>query len=171
MKLHLVDYNEEVVDALRSEFALFPEVNIEFGDITAVAQHCLVSPANCHGFMDGGLDISYKDFFGNGIEQTVRDAVARREEKSLPVGAALAIPTGHERVPWFIVAPTMEPSEPAEPVNCYRAMRAILRLAKVNSQIAVEVYCPGLGTGSGKIPPAEAAKMMARAYADWRRSA
>lgn len=171
MKLHLVDYNEEVVDALRSEFAVFPEVAVEFGDIVSMAKHCLISPANSHGFMDGGLDLTYKDFFGDSIELKVRDAIARREEKSLPVGAALAVPTDHAQVPWLIVAPTMEMPEPVEPVNCYRAMRAILRLAKVNSQIAAEVYCPGLCTGVGKVAPKEAAKMMARAYADWRRSA
>jgi O-acetyl-ADP-ribose deacetylase (regulator of RNase III) len=51
---------------------------------------------------------------------------------------------------------------------CYRALRAVLRLAGQNPQLARAVYCPGLATGVGGVAPAVAAQEMARAYADWK---
>jgi O-acetyl-ADP-ribose deacetylase (regulator of RNase III) len=52
--------------------------------------------------------------------------------------------------------------------NCYRAMRAILRLMRAEPEIGREVFCPGLATGIGRVAPAEAAQQMFRAYDDWR---
>lgn len=50
-----------------------------------MAEHCVVSPANSYGFMDGGIDAAYRSFFGLQIERTVQEAVARRPEGRLPV--------------------------------------------------------------------------------------
>jgi len=52
--------------------------------------------------------------------------------------------------------------------NCYRAMRAVLRLMKAEPEIGREVFCPGLATGIGGVTPADAAKQIFRAYDDWR---
>ena len=52
--------------------------------------------------------------------------------------------------------------------NCYRAMRAVLRLVEAEPDIGSEVFCPGLATGIGCVPPAEAAEQMFLAYSDWR---
>jgi O-acetyl-ADP-ribose deacetylase (regulator of RNase III) len=171
MNLHLVDFNGHLVNAWVKAFEQFPEVTIQQGDLLAVARHCVVSPANSYGFMDGGIDAAYRAFFGAQIERTVQDAVTRRPEGHLPVGASLAVRTGHKRVPYMIVAPTMTVPEQVESRNCYRALRAVLRIAGTDAEIGQDVYCPGLATGVGMVPPENAAAEMAQAYGDWKRSA
>jgi O-acetyl-ADP-ribose deacetylase (regulator of RNase III) len=166
MNLHLVDFNGCVVNAWANAFAPFPEVSIQQGDLLAVAMHCVVSPANSYGFMDGGIDAAYRTFFGAQIEKKVQEAVTRRPEGHLPVGASLVVRTGHHRVPFLIVAPTMTVPEQVISDNCYRAMRAVLRVA--TGEVGQHVYCPGLATGVGMVPPENAAAMMAQAYRDWK---
>ena len=170
MRLHLVDCNEDIVTAWTKAFAQFPEVKVKRADILDVAEHCLVSPANSFGFMDGGIDAAYRVFFGAQIENTVQDAIKHRPEGHLPVGASLVVRTGHARVPFLIVAPTMLMPEMVESRNCYRAMRAVLRIADVDAEVVRDVYCPGLATGVGGVPPNNAAAMMAEAYRDWKHS-
>ena len=168
MRLHLVDYNGHLVNAWGEAFNPFPEVTVQQGDLLAVAEHCVVSPANSYGFMDGGIDAAYRAFFGAEIERTVQDAIARRPEGHLPVGASLVVPTGHSRIPFLIVAPTMTIPEQVESRHCYRAMRAVLRIVSRDAEVGRDVYCPGLATGVGMVPPQDAAAMMAEAYHDWR---
>ncbi len=169
MNLHLVDFNGHVVNAWAEAFSAFPEVTIQQGDLLAVAKNSVVSPANSYGFMDGGIDAAYRTFFGPQIERKVQEAVTRRPEGHLPVGASLVVPTGHQRVPFLIVAPTMTVPEQVMSNNCYRAMRAILRVA--TGEVGQHIYCPGLATGVGMVPPENAAAMMAQAYRDWKRGA
>src|SRR5436190_24340994 len=107
MKLHLIDLNEALVNSWARAFAEFPEVRVTRGDLISKAENCVVSPANSYGFMDGGIDAVYRDFFGPRVEQTVQEPIARRPERQLPVGASLVVRTGHERIPYMIFAPTM----------------------------------------------------------------
>jgi O-acetyl-ADP-ribose deacetylase (regulator of RNase III) len=168
MRLHLVDMNAGVVQAWRSSFSAFPEVIVEQADLLAVAFNAVVSPANGYGFMDGGIDAAYVRLFGSGMEASVQQAIARRPEGHLPVGASMVIPTGHTRIPYLIVAPTMLMPEAVVSLNCYRAMRALLRVAAADANLRRAVFCPGLGTGVGAVPPEDAAREMARAYGDWK---
>jgi O-acetyl-ADP-ribose deacetylase (regulator of RNase III) len=168
-RLHFVDTNPDVVHELRLAFEGADDVACSEGDVLSVARNALVSPANSYGFMDGGIDAAYSAFFGPRLQATVQEAINRRPEGYLPVGASLAVPTGHARIPFLIVAPTMHTPEEVPSENCYRAMRAVLRLMTAEAAIGREVFCPGLATGTGHVPPAEAAKQMFRAYADWKR--
>jgi len=153
MQLHLVDYNEDLITAWKSAFKDFPEVMIEQGDLLAIAKNCVVSPANSYGFMDGGIDAAYRAFFGAQIERLVQDAISRQPEGNLPVGASIVVRTGNLRIPFLIVAPTMTMPEAVESNHCYRAMRAALRVAASDPEVGREVYCPGLATGVGMVPP------------------
>lgn len=168
MRLHFVDTDGDVVDELRRAFAGAADVTCAAGDILLVARHALVSPANSYGFMDGGIDAAYSAFFGPQVQAAVQEAINRRPEGYLPVGASLAIRTGHVRVPFLIVAPTMHTPEEVSSQNCYRAMRAVLRLVEAENALEQDVYCPGLATGTGRVPAADAAREMFRAYEDWR---
>src|SRR5262249_27630188 len=100
-----------------------------------------------------------------------RSAIARRPEGYLPIGASLVVPTGNRRIPHLIVAPTMLAPKPIDSQNCYRAMRAVLRIAATHEEVGRAVYCPGLGTGVGQVSPANAAREMAQAYSDWKKAA
>ena len=168
MNLHLVDLNPPVVNAWLNAFKPYPEVTVELGDLLSVAHHCVVSPANSYGYMDGGIDDAYRNYFGLDIEKKVQDAIRCRREGNLPVGASLVIRTGHARIPFMIVAPTMATPERVESSNCYRAMRAMLRI--VDDEIGKDIFCPGLATGVGRVPFDDAATEMAQAYEDWKNS-
>jgi|WetSurMetagenome_2_1015567.scaffolds.fasta_scaffold353404_1 O-acetyl-ADP-ribose deacetylase (regulator of RNase III) len=167
MIIHFIDTNPAIVQSWKEEFSNFPDIDIACADILSLAHNCLVSPANSYGFMDGGIDLAYYHYFGPSIQIRVQDAIARRPEGKLPVGASLLIPTGHRIVPYLIVAPTMELPMAVEAKNCYRALVAVLRTAaKYPSQIS-DIFCPGLATGVGMVDPQEAAKEMVAAYRDW----
>jgi len=169
MRLHFVDTDPDVAQALRRAFAGVDDVVCEDGDILAVARTALVSPANSYGFMDGGIDAAYSAFFGPRLQAAVQEAINRRPEGYLPVGASLAVRTGHARIPLLIVAPTMHTPEEVPRENSYRAMRAVLRLVDAEPALCSEVFCPGLATGTGHVSPSDAADQMFRAYADWRK--
>jgi O-acetyl-ADP-ribose deacetylase (regulator of RNase III) len=117
--------------------------------------------------MDGGIDRAYVRFFGTQLESDVREMIARRPEGLLPVGAAELIHTGHPRIPYMIVAPTMLMPEQVPALNARRAMRAALRVVSAQPSLTRDVYCPGLTTLVGGVAPADAAREMAAAYADW----
>ena len=170
MRLHLVDINPAVVDALASAFAPHPEVEVVCDNILHIASHCLVSPANSYGYMDGGIDADYSQFFGPALQISVQDAIHRRPEGFLPVGAALAITTGHERIPYMIIAPTMEMPEEVPASHAGRALRAVLRLIAQQPHLGTDIYCPGLTTHTGHAPPEEAAATMQAAYSHWLQS-
>lgn len=165
MRLHLIDMNAAVVAAWQTEFQRFADVEVLCGDILSVATTAIVSPANGYGFMDGGVDRAYAACFGEAFERLVYDAVARRPEGFLPVGAAEIVVTDHPRVPYVILAPTMLMPEHVPATHAYRALRAALRVAAHESDIG-DLYCPGLATGVGGVEPADAAREMAAAYAD-----
>lgn len=117
--------------------------------------------------MDDGIDLLYRNFFGESIERTVQNAIQRRPEGILPVGARIAVRTGHGRIPFMIVAPTMEMPEAVPAHHCFRAMRAVFRAVGRNPEIDGEIYCPGLATLTGRVEAPEAADHMATAYAEW----
>jgi O-acetyl-ADP-ribose deacetylase (regulator of RNase III) len=170
LQLHFVDSDLDVVEALRCAFLAAPEIEVCAGDILTVASNTVVSPANSQGYMDGGIDRAYLGFFGAEIQVRVQEAIARRLAGYLPVGSSLVVSTGHPRIPYLLLAPTMCGPEYVPAEHSYRAMRAVLRIASSNGQVGEAVYCPGLGTGVGGIDPGIAAKQMARAYLQWRRA-
>lgn len=170
MRLHFMDVNPAVTEALAEAFRAHPEVEVACDDILRVARHCVVSPANSQGFMDGGIDSAYLAFFGLALQERVLDAIARRPEGFLPVGASVAVATGHANIPFLIVAPTMETPEEVPASHAGRALRAVLREVDRNPRLAEDVYCPGLTTHVGCVSPVEAAESMAAAYEFWKRT-
>jgi len=171
MRLHLVDTNPEMADRWQVHFAPFPEVQIVHGDILALAHNTIVSPANSYRFMDGGIDGQYTDCFGFRPQEEVQRKIALRPEGYLPVGAAALVGTGHSRVPYLISAPTMIGPGPVEAANSFFAMSAVLRVAAGHPEAVTDVFCPGLGTGIGEVPPDKAAREMAAAYGHWKERA
>jgi O-acetyl-ADP-ribose deacetylase (regulator of RNase III) len=57
-----------VVDALEQAFANAPEVLAPHGDIFEHMADVTVSPANSFGYMDGGIDLVYSNYFGWELE-------------------------------------------------------------------------------------------------------
>lgn len=164
MELHLVDRSPALVREWQRAFDQFPEVIIELGDILAIAHTALVSPANSYGYMNGGIDLAYRTFFGIGIEHAVQAKIAQAAGPYLPVGQAILVETGHARIPYLISAPTMFLPEPTIPDACERAMAAALDVARLHGGKWVALFCPGLGTGVGRVNARDAANAMVAAY-------
>src|SRR5690348_1808703 len=98
MRLHLVDRSEDLVRVWEVAFRAYPEVVIERGDILKAAHTALVSPANSYGYMNGGIDLAYRHFFGIQIEHTVQRRIQEVAGAYLPVGQAVLVETGHDRI-------------------------------------------------------------------------
>ena len=168
MNLHLVDINQDLVDAWKSAFVNHQEVEIICSDIMSVAGDTIVSPANSTGNMGGGIDWVYANYFGPSLESTLKAEISKLNGHMLPVGQAILIPTGNRIIPYLISAPTMEYAQAVPADNCYKAMSAILALVTRNSNIISDIYCPGLATLTGGVPAEEAANKMAQAYESWK---
>ena len=167
MAVQLVDSDIDVVRALQVAFASYPEVLVAAGDILTLARVCVVSPANSYGFMDGGIDEQYTAFFGLRPQTELQEHIARRPDGELPVGSSIVVRTGHQRIPYMICAPTMITPGPVPKQNAFYAMAAVLNAIARNRESLTDVFCPGLCTGAGAVPPADAASEMAHAYAKW----
>jgi len=165
MRLHLVDCSPDVVRAWKHAFAPYSEIDISEDDILTVATTCIVSPANSYGFMDGGIDAQYTEFFGLRPQTELQHHIEKRGE--LLVGASVVVRTGHQRIPYMICAPTMRSPGAVPKANAFYAMAAVLNAVTRNRDLLPDVFCPGLCTGTGRVSAADAASEMAHAYAKW----
>ena len=166
---HFRDRGRPLVAAWQHHFGDVPEVQPAVGDIFGVRVDAVVSPANCFGFMDGGIDLAYSKRLGWHIQDQLRAMIQRDWDGELPVGLALLVPTGDAEIPYLISAPTMRaPVNVAQTLNAYLAFRAVLRVIVRHNQTAKKpiatVACPGLGTGTGEMPPMICARQMRAAY-------
>ncbi len=139
-------------------------VNVYQGSILDVECDAIVSPANSFGFMDGGIDGVYMDYFGNEIQLKVRRQIFDHHHGELLVGDATIVETDDDKIPFLIASPTMRvPMILNESVNPYLAARAVFLLVKhgkfktgkykgecIADRVKVVAF-PGLGTGVGRV--------------------
>jgi len=166
----LVDLWEPLTRAWSEVFAASDQVEVQQADFFAQDADALVSPANSFGIMDGGLDAAIRARLGGHIETAVQRRIVEEHHGEMPVGAAEVVPTGHERWPFLVVAPTMRvPESVAQTLNAYLAFRAVL-LAIVRhnqrggTQRIDSVVVPGLGTGIGAMDARRCAAQMRIAF-------
>lgn len=133
----------------------------------------VVSPANSFGFMDGGIDQVYTDFFGPGLQRDVQQEIAGYPHLGeLLVGQALVKRTGHPKVKFCVIAPTMRVPMPiVGTVNAYLATRAAVRAAlsfraEIGHGMIETLAIPGMGTGAGRLGHDLSAFQVVRAIAD-----
>ncbi|RMH79839.1 MAG: phage tail protein [Actinomyces sp.] len=180
-ELVLCALDDELASAWSRHCGDVAGVVVYTGDILALpdelAPDAVVSPANSHGYMRGGIDGVYRRHFGPGIEEAVRSAIATRHGGLLPVGEAEIVPTGDPRIAWLISAPTM--TEPgtrlADATNAGLAAAAVFRLVTRGrfpdgpragepvAEVVHRVAMPGLGTGVGGLSPDACAAAVRRA--------
>lgn len=153
-----------LVAAWAAEFGAYPTVRVVHGSIFDTDANTLVSPANSFGIMDGGLDGKLRDYFGESVEQTVRERIREQFHGELPVGLATVVETGHARHPYLISAPTMRcPADVSHTVNAYLATKATLHAAAAYpAQLRVAI--PGFCALTGGMSPAQVARQMRIAY-------
>ncbi len=163
MKLILCGKSDAVFRAMERAFFDFPEVDVVHGDILDVKADAVVSPANSFGWMDGGIDLVYRNAFGEAVEHAAIAKIAQLPRCELHVGGALYVCVAHERIKGVVVAPTMRvPGVVADTDNAYRAFRAALLVAR---ECGVRTLAaPGMATGVGRMHPVQAAEQMCRAW-------
>lgn len=168
MKIQLTHYQDKDLGAAWTRsFAGQKNVNIVEADICAATVDAIVSPANSFGFMDAGLDLQLSERFGWDLQKELQKKIQARPIRELLVGDAIVVPTGDDKIPWLISAPTMRvPMHLRQAVNAYLSMKAILSAALNHSESPkIEtVAIPGLGTGNGCLPADVAAEQMFQAY-------
>jgi O-acetyl-ADP-ribose deacetylase (regulator of RNase III) len=158
-----------MASAWQKAFSGVPGVSIVEGDILEGRCDAVVSPANSFGFMDGGIDLAYRSYFGLDLQSRVQAKIRSEFHGELPVGQAMVVPTGHEIVPYLVVAPTMRiPDRVGDTVNAYLAFRAALLAVLAhndgNKASIKSLRVPALATGIGAMPMGRAAHQMHAAY-------
>ena len=169
-KLYLVDSKAELCDKWRQVFSSYPEVEVLSGDYFQQSADAIVSPANCFGIMDGGLDLAIRNELGFQVETDIQKIILNKYHGEMPIGCAEIINTNHGRWSYMISAPTMRiPENVAFTLNAYIAFRAILiainSFNEKNSELPIKsLVCSGLGTGIGSMEPTKCAAQMRAAY-------
>lgn len=184
-RLHFISTDAEFIDAVSELFAGVEGVTWDVGDVQAVprAGRIFVSPANSFGIMNGGIDRVYSEEMFRGCEAVAQrkiyelrpDAAVRGERAGLRVGSAMWFLVNEEETDSFtalLMAPTMTvPCDVSETRNAYWAFMAILVLADRMYGYTCghlhTIVCPALCCGIGRMDPAEAARQISEAWADY----
>ena len=171
MKVIFRDLQPSVVEPVREAF---PEWDVECAHIfTASGADMVVSPANCIGRMDGGIDGVYLQRFGYQLQVRLTDQIAKYHGGHLSIGQAHLIKTNDvwmEPIPWMISAPTMEwpPGDVSDTENAYWAFKAVLECALTDGPLALNRYpvllMPGLATTTGRMPGWKCAEQLRKAW-------
>ena len=170
MKLILVAPEPELCEEWRKAFDNLPDVEIVNGYFESLPVYdCMVSPANSFGLMDGGIDASITRYFGDQLMRRVQKRILEDYLGEQPVGTSIIVETGYPVHPYLAHTPTMRtPMVIAHTENVYLALWAMLLAVRRHNLAHAEdikiVACPGLGTGTGRVPYQEAAYQMSLAY-------
>ena len=174
MKIILTGLDGSLVFAWRQYFAGVDFVTVQHGSILDLECDAIVSPANSYGFMDGGIDLLYRQHFGWKVQERLQRLIVEKHHGELLVGAAEIVETDNPKIPYIIAAPTMRTPMvlDAKTLNPYLAARAVLLLVKHGrfssgsregepiSEIVNSCAFPGLGTGVGEVSPEVCARQM-----------
>jgi O-acetyl-ADP-ribose deacetylase (regulator of RNase III) len=129
------------------------EIKVVHGSILDSDVEAIVNAANSQGIMGGGVAGVIKRVAGPDVEEEAM------RQAPIAVGQAVWTSGGRTRFRGIIHAPTMPaPAMRIPSGNVAQATRAALQLAE---GLALQsIALPGLGTGVGGVPHAEAARVM-----------
>ena len=163
MKIYLCAREDDLFNAWKLLCGHHDFVTVTKQDIMSIDAEALVSPANSFGFMTGGIDLHYKNYFGQAIEDDLRKRIWSEFNNELLIGQAASVeifnPPPLVKYKYMIAAPTMRvPENISHTINAYLAAKAALIVA---SRIDVSsIVFPGLGTGTGCMLSEDCAKQV-----------
>ena len=161
MKVLIADHNKSTIASIEE---LNPSFEVELGDPLAFDIDAVVSPANTKGIMNGGYDAVLRRYFGIGIEYMVQQYL---EKFKIDVGQAIAVKTGHPKVDWLIVSPTVSVSGKGLSGHTSVSYACAYNSVKVAIEKNVKYLgMTGLGTGVGGLDRREAARQQVRGIED-----
>ena len=169
MKIYLCAREDDLFNAWRLFCGKYDFVTVTKQDIMSIDAEALVSPANSFGFMTGGIDLHYKNYLGQSIEDEIRRNIKAQFHNELLVGqatwAAVFNPPQLVKYKYVIAAPTMRvPENISHTINAYLAAKAAL-IEALRIDVSSIVF-PGLGTGTGGMLPMDCAKQVSTAIDD-----
>lgn len=163
MELILCDINHNMIYEWERVFSNHENVKCIDGDYCTVAERekvdAIVSPANSFGIMDGGLDLSIRDFyFKNNID--IQELVQKQIKKIFwgiqTVGSSIYIKNNFIDL---IHSPTMKVPGQINDLNIiYFATRNTIICARENG--VNKVIIPAFGAGIGNIKYSIVARIM-----------
>ena len=171
-RIFLTDLNKPLVDCWNVVFKDDPRISVVYGDYFDIPADAMVSPANCFGIMDGGIDLAIRNVLGKQVEERVQDQIRDQFHGELPIGSAVRVASGHQDWPHLIAAPTMRiPEDVRHTLNAYSAFRAVMmtvdsfnRSDCYGSPKIESIVCCGLATGCGKMSATNCALQMKAAW-------
>jgi O-acetyl-ADP-ribose deacetylase (regulator of RNase III) len=164
MQLVLRALEPELVLAFTQSFGFCQGVTVGSGDLLRANVDAVVSPANGFGYLDGGIDLAYRNFFGLGLQRRLQDVIEKKWNGELPIGEAQLLSTGHPRISQIIFAPTMRMPSIIDDVSVvYQATTAALVCAMSAQTPITKLGFPGMGTGIGRVDPFDCCEQMKRA--------
>lgn len=163
MKIYLCAREDDLFNAWKLFCGHHDFVTVTKQDIMSIDAEALVSPANSFGFMTGGIDLHYKNYFGQAIEDDLRTRIGSEFNHELLVGQATSIeifnPPQLVKYKYVIVAPTMRvPENVSHTINAYLAAKAAF-IEALRIDVSSIVF-PGLGTGAGCMLSEDCAKQV-----------
>jgi len=177
VRVTFIDINGELVLEYRK---VLKDLDWKFliGNILEHEADAIVSPANSFGGMDGGIDKEYIHFFGNDLQDRVRNYISLDHGGELLVGEAQIVPTNNDSIDYLVVAPTMRtPQILNDNSNIIKCTQAIFSTIEHHNEKASEefysqkglkminsVLIPGLGTGCGNLLPSDSARAIYHGY-------
>lgn len=166
----------------------YKDIEVVKGDVQQFIRSgnydAVLSPGNSFGMLTGGVDLVMLQTFGLQLEVRLVSLIADAHNGELAIGSAATLRTVNPNCPWFVSAPTMRlPSVIEDSGVVYKAVYAARdSLEDVFAELLFEdeyaepplakprkpfsVVTPCFGTGTGKVDPAEAARLMMRAWID-----
>ena len=161
MKVLIADHNKSTIASI---LELYPSFEVELGDPLAFDIDAVVSPANTKGIMNGGYDAVLRRYFGIGIEHMVQQYL---EKFKIDVGQAIAVKTGHTKVQWLIVSPTVSVNGEGLSGHTSVSYSCAYNSVKVAIQKNVKYLgMTGLGTGVGGLDRRDAARQQVQGIKD-----
>lgn len=167
LKIYLCAREDGLFRAWKQFCGLHEFVEVTRQGILDIKADTVVAPANSFGFMTGGIDLHYRNYFGKKSEQALQNRIKKEFEGELLVGQATSVEVNHPvvQMKYLIAAPTMRvPENVSHTINAYLASKAALKEALkigVNS-----IVFPGLGTGTGGMSANDCAKQVNAAIND-----
>jgi len=163
MKIYLCTREDNLFNAWKAFCGHHDFVVASKQDIMSIEADVLVSPANSFGFMTGGVDLHYKNYFGQIVEDNLRRKIGLEFNNELLIGQATSVKLVNlpplVKYKYMIAAPTMRvPENVSHTINAYLAAKAALMEAL---RIGMDsIVFPGLGTGTGCMRPEDCAKQV-----------
>lgn len=99
MEVILTARDEKLFEAWQSFCGDLDNVFIYKGSILDVSCDAVVSPANSFGFMDGGIDLIYSQFFGWQVQERLQEIIKTKYCGELLIGSAEIVETDNIKIP------------------------------------------------------------------------